>query len=59
MSIIRFFCIPRQSDPGKVTQEFVSLLMVKSKYTLKSIFVIIRIFCILRHGKVTQEFQVF
>ena len=21
-----FFCIPRQSDPGKVTQEFVSLL---------------------------------
>ena len=21
-----FFCIPRQSDPGKVTQEFISLL---------------------------------
>ena len=59
MSIIRIFCIPRQSDPGKVTQEFVSLLTVKSKYTLKSIFVIIRIFCIPRHGKVTQEFQVF
>ena len=28
----------------------------KSKYTLKSIFVIIQIFCIPRHGKVTQEF---
>ena len=28
-----FLCIPRQSDPGKVTQEFVSLLMVKSKLT--------------------------
>ena len=32
-SIIRIFCIPRQSDPGKVTQEFVSLLTVKSKLT--------------------------
>ena len=28
-----FFCIPRQSDPGKVTQEFASLLTVKSKLT--------------------------
>ena len=27
------FCIPRQSDPGKVTQEFASLLTVKSKLT--------------------------
>ena len=23
----KFFCIPRQSNPGKVTQEFISLLM--------------------------------
>ena len=29
-----FFCIPGWSDPGKVTQEFVSLLMVKLKLTL-------------------------
>ena len=29
----QLFCIPRQRDPGKVTQEFVSLLMVKSKLT--------------------------
>ena len=34
MSIIQIFCIPRQSDPGKVTQEFVSLLTGKSKLTL-------------------------
>ena len=27
------FCIPRQSDPEKVTQEFASLLTVKSKLT--------------------------
>ena len=25
-SIVRIFCIPRQRDPGKVTQEFISLL---------------------------------
>ena len=30
----KFFCIPRQSDPWKVTQEVVSLLTVKSKLTL-------------------------
>ena len=34
MSIIRIFCIPGQSDPGKITQELVSLLMRKSKLTL-------------------------
>ena len=25
--LLEFFCIPRQSNPGKVTQEFISLLM--------------------------------
>ena len=33
MSIIRIFSIPGQGDPGKVTQESVSLLTVKSKLT--------------------------
>ena len=35
MSIILiFFCIPGQSDPGKVAQKKVTLLTVKSKLTL-------------------------